>query len=264
MILAWFSCGITSAVACKIALQQYNNVRIVYFEIDSAHDDNARFIKDCENWFGQKIERARSLKYKDQFDVIEKTRYINGPTGARCTSELKRKVRERIEKDGFDHQVFGFEFTKKEINRAVRFKEQHPHTSPLYPLIENKLTKNQCADILLKNGIKLPTMYELGYTNNNCIMCVKGGKAYANLVRKTHPEHFLRMAKIERELNHTCLKDKDGPIFLDELDPNAGRHEKPILPDCGTFCEIEFAHIISDEVQKIMNSPLKKGQLSLF
>ena len=30
-----------------------------------------------------------------------------------------------------------------------------------------------CADIILKNGIKLPTMYELGFHNNNCIGCVK-------------------------------------------------------------------------------------------
>lgn len=40
-ILAWFSCSITSAVACKIAVEEYGDlVQPWYFEIDSAHPDN--------------------------------------------------------------------------------------------------------------------------------------------------------------------------------------------------------------------------------
>ena len=53
MIIAWFSCGATSAVACKMALQMYDDVRVVYIETGSGHEDNARFIKDCEKWYGQ-------------------------------------------------------------------------------------------------------------------------------------------------------------------------------------------------------------------
>lgn len=286
MILAWFSCGVTSAVACKLAIMEHgaDNVRLVYFKIDSAHPDNARFIADCERWYGKEIEFARSTKYKDQFDVISKRRYINGPNGAPCTGELKKKVRERVEKDGFSHQVFGFEYEPKEINRAIRLNQQHPHTNPIFPLIEQKLTKAQCADILLKNGIDLPAMYHLGYHNNNCIGCVKGGQGYWNKIRQDFPETFLKMAKIERELGRSCLKQPDGkpkkikqkngsikkvqkykPFFLDELNPESGRHEPPILPDCGTFCEIEFAHIIDPQVKAIMDSPLQAGkQLKLF
>ena len=92
-VLGWFSCGITSAVACKLALEQYERVEMYYMEIDTAHPDNERFISDCEKWYGQKINRIRSRKYKDQFDVIEKTGYVNGTNGARCTKELKKNVR---------------------------------------------------------------------------------------------------------------------------------------------------------------------------
>jgi hypothetical protein len=93
MKIAWFSCGVTSAVACKIALEQYgkDNVELYYMVIDSAHPDNERFIQDCERWLDKKVNRVRSEKYVDQFDVIEKTKYINGPSGARCTLELKKK-----------------------------------------------------------------------------------------------------------------------------------------------------------------------------
>jgi len=187
MKIGWFSCGVTSAVACKIAIEQYGkeNVELYYMVIDSAHPDNERFILDCERWYGKKITKIRSEKYTDQFDVIEKTKYINGVAGARCTLELKKNVRYKVEKEiEYDAQIFGFEFSKKEINRAIRFAEQHPKAKPLFPLIERKMSKEQCAELLLMNGIKLPKMYELGFHNNNCIGCVKGGKGYWNKIRK--------------------------------------------------------------------------------
>lgn len=52
--IAWFSCGITSAVACKLAILNDSEVEPVYIEIDSAHPDNERFIADCELWYGKK------------------------------------------------------------------------------------------------------------------------------------------------------------------------------------------------------------------
>lgn len=52
MVIAWFSCGATSAVACKMALSMYDDVRIVYIETGSGHPDNERFLKDCERWYG--------------------------------------------------------------------------------------------------------------------------------------------------------------------------------------------------------------------
>ncbi len=44
------------------------------------------------------------------------------------------------------------------------------------------------------------------------------------------------MAKLEREIGRSCLKDKKGRIFLDELHKDAGRGLKIIVPECGFFC----------------------------
>jgi hypothetical protein len=263
LILAWFSCGITSAVACKLAVDKFgaDNVRLVYIAIDSAHKDNDRFIADCEKWIGKKIEYARSSKYADQFEVIKKTGYVNGVAGARCTKELKKEVRFSIEKESsFKNQIFGFEFVRSQINRAIRFSQQYPKAKPLFPLIEANLTKEMCADILLKNGIKLPTMYELGFHNNNCIGCVKGGKGYWNHIKKHFPETFNKMAETERKVGHSCIKNK----FLDELKPGEGKHLPPITPDCGTFCEIEFADIIDPRTDEVFTGLKQIGQLQLF
>ncbi len=37
-------------------------------------------------------------------------------------------------------------------------------------------------------------MYDLGYPNNNCIGCVKGGMGYWNKIRKDFPEVFQKRA----------------------------------------------------------------------
>ena len=263
MKIGWFSCGVTSAVACKLALDKYgkDNVELYYMVIDSAHPDNDRFIEDCEKWYGKKINKSRSQKYVDQFDVIKKTKYINGPSGARCTLELKKNVRYAIEKEiDYDGQIFGFEFSKKEVNRAIRFAQQYPQAKPLYPLIERQMTKKHCAELLLRNGISLPEMYNLGFHNNNCIGCVKGGKGYWNHVRKHFPEHFERMSELEQSIGNSCIKGK----FLKDLTESEGRHEAPIVPDCGTFCEIEFADIIDANTERVMEGSVSIKQLTLW
>lgn len=235
MKLLWFSCGATSAVACKIAINRYgkDNVRVIYFDIDSAHRDNARFIEDCEEWYGVPIELHRG-KYHDQFHVIAKTKYVNGAEGARCTGELKRKIREKLEKTiDFDGQVFGFEFTHKEIERSKRIPDT---CKPIFPLIDNRISKENCLQMIKDEGIELPEMYKLGYPNNNCIGCVKGGAGYWNKIRIDFPGYFNKMAKLEREVGRSCLKDDNGLIFLDELKEDAGRELKILVPECGFFC----------------------------
>lgn len=258
-VVGWWSAGVTSAVACKLAIDKYgaDNVRLIYFHIDSAHDDNLRFKRECEEWYGCKIEEWKSEDYTDQFDVIEKTGYINGPQGARCTLELKKKVRFRVEKEiDYKHQVFGFEFSKKEVNRAIRFLEQYPDAAPCFPLIENKMTKQECAYFLTDAGIDLPVMYTLGYPNNNCIGCVKGGAGYWNKIREDFPDHFNKMADLEEKIGRTCLKDKKGRIYLKDLEPTRGHKPKIVMPDCGNFCDIEFADIEHKQVKTILDGDL--------
>ena len=88
-------------------------------------------------------------------------------------------------------------------------------------------------------------MYALGYDHNNCIGCVKGGKGYWNKIRRDFPDRFKRMAEIERELNYPVTG-----IFLDELDPEAGRNVKEPNIDCGLYCG-EWNQLIPLTVKKI-------------
>ena len=256
MIIAWWSAGVTSAVATKLAINEFglDNVMPIYFEIDSAHEDNDRFKSECEEWYGKKIEIYRAPNHKDQFDVILKDKYVNGPGGARCTLVLKKKVRQKIERElKYDGQVFGFEYSKKEINRAIRFSEQYPSAKPLFPLIEHKMNKPECLYYLEDKGIERPTMYKLGYKNNNCIGCVKGGAGYWNKIRVDFPKSFNKMAEAERTIGHSCIRG----TFLDELDPDKGHKQNVIMPDCGNFCDLEFEELIHPQVEFMFDNPDK-------
>jgi hypothetical protein len=198
-------------------------------------------LHDCERWFDKEIEVIRSQKYENVLDVITKKSFINSPYGARCTKDLKQKVRLDFEKlhPEITHQVWGFEYSPKEINRADRLRSKYTQHKHLCPLIDNKITKTDALDILKQAHIALPAMYLLGYNNSNCVGCVKGGMAYWNKIRVDFPEVFRNMSLAERKINHSCLKN----TFLDELDPAAGRGQKPLALDCGSVgegCEIQL------------------------
>jgi len=262
--VCWWSAGVTSAIATHYALEKYGheNVDIYYFVTGSEHPDNKRFIKDCENWYGKNIIQVQSIKYKNHIDVALKTRWINGPSGARCTLELKKEMRFFIEKHcHYDHQIMGFEFEPREIERAIKFKREYPDTNPVFPLIDEKLTKAECLYLLEKQGIEKPEMYKLGYHNNNCIGCFKGGMGYWNKIRKDFPEWFMKIAEMERSIGASCLKDKAGRVYLDELDPNRGRHSGEIMPECGVFCPVESVPMFKSEVEAVMGSQLSMNDI---
>jgi len=236
-VISWFSCGATSAVATKLTTAKYPETLPAYCDTGSEHGDNQRFLADCETWFGRKVEILRSKKYVDTWDVFTKTRYLAGVNGARCTTELKKLVRRDFERPD-DLQIFGFD--SNECERADKFKANNPEVSTWFPLIEAGLSKSDCLDLVSAAGIALPQMYKLGYRNNNCIGCVKGQSGYWNKIRKDFPEVFSRMAKMERELDVALCKSYAGDglrkrVFLDELDPGAGRYEDLEI-SCGLFC----------------------------
>jgi hypothetical protein len=234
--VVWFSCGASSAVASKYAIQKYDNIDIVYCDTGGEHESNMIFLHECEEWIGRDIKILKSKKYTDHFDVFRKTKYLSGIQGARCTTELKKKLRLEYQRPD-DVHVFGF--TLEEQSRAKRFEDYNPELFVDWILIDKGLDKQSCLGILWQSGIKLPKMYDLGYNHNNCIGCVKGGKGYWNKIRIDFPEHFDRMAKIEREIEHSIFRDMDTNerIYLDELSPNAGnvKEEPPITCDlsCG-------------------------------
>jgi len=231
-VLVWFSCGAASACAAKIILQQYPDAEILYCDTSKyEHPDNARFILDCERWYGKPIVRLKSAKYEDIYDVFDKTGWLVGPGGARCTTELKRNVREKYQQIG-DVHVFGM--TAEETKRIARFEEDNPELYLLWPLRDAGIDKQECLNMLMRAGIEIPEMYKLGFKTNNCRVCVKGKKGYWNRVRVYFPDDFNQMARQERKMG-VHIND----VYLDELPPDAGNYNSELEIECGPVCSIE-------------------------
>ena len=136
-VICWWSGGITSAVACKIALELYGAemCEVIFIDTKNEDEDTYRFLDDCEKWYGKKI--VRYSRIGEDFESIEgvwrKYKSLNVAHGAVCSSELKRVSRHRIQETiDFKHQVFGFEFDKKEFNRANSLAMQHKDSKPMY------------------------------------------------------------------------------------------------------------------------------------
>lgn len=237
--VSWFSAGVSSAVATKLLIGEID--RIIYTHIDDQHPDTMRFVRDCEAWFGKPVEILRAPTDVETACVTCGGKgYITGKGFTPCTKLLKREVRQRWEYeqpiDAKFRYVWGMDCD--ENNRIPGILESMPEQDHVFPLAERRITKRIAHEILTASKIKRPEMYDLGYLNNNCIGCLRGGMAYWNKIRVDFPEVFAKRAAMERLIGASCIKDDDGRVYLDELDPKRGRGEPPIVGDCGILCEV--------------------------
>lgn len=240
-MLCWFSCGAASAVATKLAIGQYSDVyEVIPVCCDtrpSENSDNYRFSLECEKWFGRPIVFISNDQYKDVDEVFEKTGYMSGPKGARCTVELKKKPRFKFAKAD-DIHVFGF--TSDEKKRIVDFQQRNPELFLKWILSDMGISKTDCYKILEFGGIKRPVNYELGFDNNNCPGCVKATSPwYWDMVRFRYPTVFVKRCEQSRKLGVHLVRVDGKRVFLDQLP--YGPFKKPAKKEklsCGPECGV--------------------------
>jgi len=251
-VISWFSCGAASAVATKLAIAQYDEVVVAYCEVAEEHPDNKRFLKDCEKWFGQEIIVLGNDKYdRSIYEVFRKTRYLSGPAGARCTGELKKRVREDFERPD-DVHVFGY--TKEEQRRYDRFIDAN-NIDVVVPLIDAQLDKSDCLAMIENAGIELPALYKMGYKNNNCLGCVKSSSpAYWKKIAQDFPEMFQRMNDTEKMLGRAVCKIDMKTVVrrYPETYENLG---SPEIPDKGSTYWRPQLHELPDDILAMDNTP---------
>ena len=262
-IIAWFSGGITSAIACWIAINLFGikNVRVVFIDTQNEDEDTYRFLEDCERWYGCKIERITAISPDGEYtcidDVWDKFLSLNVANGAICSSELKRAVRLKFQKtEKYSFQTHGFDLI--ENKRSLSMTLNYNDSNPIYPLPFMGLRKPDCFKIARENGINPPRAYKWGLHNNNCLKtgCVQGGIGYWQWQRKNRPDVFYAMAAREHRLTDlkgkpvTMLKDQGkngGLVFLmphpdypdiKDISMMSGREPKPLM-ECNGFCGLD-------------------------
>lgn len=242
-IVVWFSCGAASAIAAHETLRLYGadcNIRIVNSPVIEEGWDNRRFAADVERWLAHPIEIATNPKFPNASaaEVWERRRFISGTFGAPCTAELKKEARYHWEKNN-SHDWLVMGFTSDERKRDERFRlSERQNLLPV--LIDQGITKEDCARKLVDAGLTLPDAYAKGYPNANCRGCPKAtSPSYWNHVRVVDPAVFAARVEQSRRIGARLVEVRGERIYLDELSPNTmGRPLKSLkMPDCGIFCE---------------------------
>lgn len=215
--VAWFSCGAASAVAAKLAVDEYGDKCVVVYcdTSKSEHPDNMRFLADVERWIGKPILKLKSEKYDSVEQVFQERRYMSGIKGAICTTEMKKLPRLHWQ-DFDDVHIWGLTFDEQK--RIKQFEQNNPELRLRWILRDHQLGKKQCLQLVEQAGIRLPEMYALGFEHNNCIGCVKATSPdYWRKVRRLFPEVFAERARRSREINCRLVRINGERKFLDEL-----------------------------------------------
>ena len=238
-IVCQFSCGAASAVATKLILGAYDPARVVILNafIAEEHEDNQRFLDDSERWFAHPIIRLRDEKYgASAVEVWKRERFLVRYGSAKCSKALKRDILNAFKRPD-DVMVLGY--TVEEYDRFNRFIDANNGVKVIAPLIDKGISKADCLAMVGRAGIELPMMYRLGFNNNNCKGCPKGGEGYWNKIRVVFPETFRNMVSIQEILGPGSYFFRDRKtgerIALKDLKEDAGRHDDPEI-ECSMFC----------------------------
>jgi hypothetical protein len=150
---------------------------------------------------------------------------------------MKMKPRLAFQRPG-DIHVLGYTADPNDVVRANRLRANYPEETIETPLIAQGLTKAACLALIEDASIELPVLYRLGFSNNNCIPCVKATSPdYWALVRKEFPAEFARMAKLGRELDVRLCRIEGERAFIDDI-PADWPTTKPIAPACDFLCHL--------------------------
>lgn len=235
--IVWFSRGAASAVAWMLTRREVPDCIAVHCATGSEHPDSDRFEREWSQRMNDQVVTLQSDEYADTWDVWEKTRWLAGINGARCTGELKVAPRLEFQRPD-DIHVFGYTADGPDRKRAERLRENFFELDIRTPLIEAGITKEGALAMIERAGVAIPKMYRLGFQNNNCIPCVKATSPdYWALVRKTHPQEFARMVELSRRLGVRLARINDERIFIDEI-PEDWPTTNPIVPACDFLCQI--------------------------
>jgi len=227
MYIALFSGGIASFIATLKILNKYPNKTLIWFFDTKIEDqDTYRFLNDCQDFYGKKIEIYSDGR--NPWQVFRDERFIGNSWKTPCNKILKRKLLEdTIDKLDFnDDLTLVFGISTEEIHRTIKISEgwKKRKINTEFPLLEYSfLDYGKNIDFKKYFGIDPPRLYRMGFNHNNCGgACVKAGKKQWIQLLNNFPKRYLWHEE-EENITREYL-NKDVSILRDRR----GRITKPL------------------------------------
>lgn len=227
--VAMFSGGAASAYVAYQMVQTHGKDNCILFFTNTLweDEDNYRFMDEIADYIG--IEITERVDGRTPEEVFYDYRFLGNSRLAKCSEELK--VRQTIiflEQLRDEHNlepILYFGIGPHESHRAANLKAFYEHypLEPIetrFPMIDTFKSDIDAKKIIENDwGIKLPRMYELGFSHANCGgRCVRGGFQHYAQLYKIWPDRYAEQEKMEEDFREFLKKDvsilkRDGGPF---------------------------------------------------
>ncbi|KGX91725.1 phosphoadenosine phosphosulfate reductase domain-containing protein [Pontibacillus marinus] len=231
--VAMFSGGAASAYVANHMVQTHGKENSILFFTNTLweDEDNYRFMDEVADMIG--VEITEVVDGRTPEEVFYDYKFLGNSRLAKCSEELKVYKTITFLEDLRDNHnlepILYFGIGPHESHRADNLKSFYEH-NPLepietrFPMIE---TFREDLDVksIIENEwkIKLPRMYELGFSHANCGgRCVRGGFQHYAQLYSIWPDRYKEQEEMEEnfrkhfEKNVSILKKDGKPYTLKE------------------------------------------------
>lgn len=228
--VSMFSGGASSAFVAHHMVQTYGKENCILFFTNTLweHEDNYRFMHEVADYLGMEITYRTDGRTPEQ--VFYDYRFMGNSRLAKCSEELKVRqtiifLEELRDEHGLEPILY-FGIGRHEQHRAENLRNFYAHVpiEPVetrFPLITLFREEIDVKKIIQEEwGIRLPLMYELGFSHANCGgRCVRGGLQHYAHLYKTWPDVYREQEEMEENFRRhfnkdiSILKTRNGKPF---------------------------------------------------
>jgi len=217
--------GLSSAFVLENLLKTHGPEDTIALFTDPLWEDcdNYRFINQTIKHFGLNANFEHRKDGRTPEQIFFKTRLLLSRQIAKCSLILKTEqtikfIKELQQKNKKVKPILYFGIGIDEEHRALNITSRYSPVECRFPLLDKPITKNEMWWTCEQGwGIKVPRMYEMGFTHANCGgRCIKGGHEHFKTLYRVWPERYAEVEDIERRFreqinpNIAILRDRTG------------------------------------------------------
>ncbi|MED3709536.1 hypothetical protein P4502_09890 [Peribacillus frigoritolerans] len=231
--VSMFSGGASSAYVAYNMVQTHGKENTILFFTNTLweDEDNYRFMDEVAEYIG--LEITERMDGRTPEEVFYDSRFLGNSRLAKCSEELKVYQTivflEELRDVHNLEPILYFGIGPHEKHRADNLKDFYEHNpiEPIetrFPMIDTFKSDFDIKSIIENEwGIKLPRMYDLGFSHANCAgRCVRGGYEHYKHLYQVWPHQYLKQEEMEErfrkhfEKNVSILKKDGKPYTLKE------------------------------------------------
>lgn len=192
---------------------------------------------------------------KDVWDIFLEEKFLGNSRLARCSHLIKQDLAKQIVEENFSPEgtvlYLGIDWTEEHRTKAPT-KNWLPYRVE-FPLLDRPLVNKELINKRIESfGIKVPRLYGLGFSHNNCGgFCVRAGQGHFANLKKTMPILFEYHKNMERSWQkesgreNTILRKMRGGVrfnyslseLSDDLDKENNQVDLLDVGGCGCFVD---------------------------